>query len=106
MIIKTFFLFTDAIINPIRPIPHPISSTVVFGLGASKSITAFATFSAPAEFDQKFVLGASWTFNPPTISSNASDPTRNVVSVTAVPSYLLLKKKKLIIYIIYNIFII
>lgn len=82
------FLLTDAIINPIRPIPHPISSKVDFGLGASKSITAFATFSAPAVFDQKFVLGASCTFNPPTISSKASDPTKNVVSVTVVSSNL------------------
>lgn len=86
-----YFLFTEAIINPMRPIPHPISSTVVFGVGASKSITAVATFSAPAVFDQKFVLGASCTFRPPTISSKASEPTKNVVSVTAVSSYLILK---------------
>ena len=72
--------------------PHPISSTVVFGLGARKSITVFATFSAPAAFDQKFVLGASCTFSPPTISSKASDPTKNVVSVTAVSLYLIFKK--------------
>lgn len=53
------FLLTDAIISPITPIPQPISSTVVFGVGLSISATVLATFSAPAAFDQKFVFGAS-----------------------------------------------
>lgn len=74
-------VLTDAIISPITPMPQPISSIVTFLQGLSISITALATFNAPAAFDQKLVFGESCTFSPPTTSSRASAPTKNVVFV-------------------------
>lgn len=74
-------VLTDAIVSPITPIPQPISSIVIFCVDSSMSATVLATFHAPAALHQKFVFGASCTFRLPTLSSRASAPTKNVVTI-------------------------
>jgi len=66
--------------NPRRPMPQPMSNTVVFFDGARSSSKAWHNISAPCMVFQRFFTGESCNSKPATVSRRLGTPTANCVS--------------------------
>ena len=66
--------------NPRRPMPQPMSNTVIFFDGARSSSTAWHNISAPCMVFQRFFTGGSCNSKPATVSCRLGTPTANCMS--------------------------
>jgi len=68
--------------NPRRPMPQPMSNTVVFSDGASSSSKAWHNISAPCMVFQRFFTGGSCNSKPATVSCRFGALITNCMSVS------------------------
>jgi hypothetical protein len=63
--------------NPRRPMPQPMSNTVIFFDGSKSSSTAWHNISAPCMVFQTFFTGGSSNLKPATVSWRHGTPNTN-----------------------------